>query len=82
MAVSQEELQAFHRFAQDRINSEAAETLHELVDSWEIANLSEEDTRENIAAIDAAVRDMQNGDAGRDAKKILGELRAELNYPE
>ena len=82
MAITQEDLQEFHRFAQEKLNSAGAETLHELVDSWEVEHLSPEERRENVAAVQAAVRDMNNGDTGRPAEEISSRLRAKLTRPE
>lgn len=78
MAISNDELNAFHRFAQARLTNDGAENLHELVDLWEIEHPAQELHAQNVAAVKAAIRDMENGDAGRPATMVLAELRAEL----
>ena len=78
MALTQDDLNAFHRFAVAKLVTGGAESLFELVDDWEIQQLTPEEKAENIAAVQAALRDMQNGDYGRPADEISRELRAEL----
>lgn len=78
MAVTNDDLNAFHDFAAARLASGGAENLHELVDIWEIENTSPELRAQNMAAIQAAIRDMENGDSGRPAKIVIEELRNEL----
>jgi hypothetical protein len=34
---------------------------------------------QNVAAVQAAIRDMENGDTGQPAKKVIEELRDELD---
>jgi len=83
MAVTEKDLQAFHHFAQKKLHNEGADNLHELVDSWEVQHtISKKGHAENVAAVQAALHDMQNGDAGRPAEEISTELRARLNLPE
>jgi len=82
MAVTEEYLQAFHRFAQKKLNDEGADNLHELVDSWEVGQVSPEEHAENVVAVQAAVEDMNNGDLGRPADELIQELRAEMTPPE
>ena len=78
MAVSGDDLSAFHDFAAAKIASRGAESLQELVELWEIEHPTPERQAHDIAAIQAAIRDMENGDTGRPARKVVGELRAEL----
>jgi hypothetical protein len=78
VAITCDDLNSFHRFAEARLPSAAVENLHQLVDLWEIEHPTPEVHAENLAAVRAAIRDMQSGDAGRPAKKIVQELRAEI----
>lgn len=78
MSVTSDDLNAFHRFAAAHIAAGNAQSLQELVDIWEIDHSAPGVRAENVAAIQAAISDMENGDIGRDAKIISGELRAEL----
>lgn len=82
MAVTQSDLQAFHQFAQVQLDGGAVETLHELVNDWELQRRTEGERTQDIAAVRAALSDMQQGDAGRPAGEISRELRDELADPE
>ena len=78
MAITSDDLNAFHHFAEARLTSDGAESLQELVDIWEIEHPTPELHAQNVAAVRAAIRDMENGDTGRPAGKVLEELRTEL----
>jgi hypothetical protein len=78
MAITTDDLQAFHRFAQERLTNDGAESLQELVDLWETEHPKPDAHAQNVAAVRAALRDMENGDQGRPAELLLEELRAEL----
>jgi hypothetical protein len=78
MPVTSDDLTAFHHFAAARLAGRGAESLHELVDLWETEHPAPELHAQNVAAVQAAIRDMQNGDTGRPAAKVVEELRAEL----
>jgi hypothetical protein len=79
MAITKDDLDAFHQFAAARLTSGGADSLQELVDIWESEHPTPELRAENVAAVQAAIRDMQNGDTGRPAELVLQELRAELS---
>lgn len=81
MSVTQEDLNAFHHFAEARLVSGGVESLQDLVDIWEIEHPAPELHAQNIAAVQAAIRDMENGDTGRRAAEVPEELRAELAGP-
>lgn len=78
MAITIDYLNAFHQFAAARLSGRGAESLHELVEIWELEHAAPEFRAQNVAAIQAAVRDMQNGDTGRPAKLVIEEMRSEL----
>jgi hypothetical protein len=78
MAITSDDLQAFHQFAQERLTSDGAESLQELVDLWEIEHPKPDVHAQNVVAVRAALRDMENGDEGRPANQLIEELRAEL----
>ena len=78
MAITTDDLQAFHRYAQQRLTSVGAESLQELVDLWEIEHATPEVHAQNLAAVRAALRDMENADKGRPANLLIEELRFEL----
>jgi hypothetical protein len=78
MAITKEDLNAFHQFAEDRLASRGAESLQELVDMWELEHPTTELHCQNVAAVQAAIRDMENGDRGRPATEVVEELRTEF----
>lgn len=78
MAVTKDDLNAFHQFAEARLSSRGAESLYELVEIWETEHVSQDVHARNVAAVRAAIRDMENGDRGRPAERVVDELRSEL----
>jgi hypothetical protein len=78
MALTNDDLNAFHDFAVAKLASQGAENLQELVDWWETEYPLPEARKQNLAAVRAAIRDMENGDTGRPAEIVLHELRDEL----
>ena len=78
MAVTKDDLDAFHQFAEAKLASLSAESLFELVDIWETERPVPELHANNVAAVRAAIRDMENGDVGRPAEQVVEELRNEL----
>jgi hypothetical protein len=78
MAITKDDLNAFHQFAEARLASGDAESLQELVAVWEIEHPTPELHAQNVAAVQAAIRDMENGDTGRPAESVIEELRSEL----
>jgi hypothetical protein len=78
MAITKQDLDAFHQFAEAKIADRSTESLHELVEIWESEQSTPELHAENVAAIRAAIRDMENGDNGRPAADAIQELRAEI----
>lgn len=78
MSLTSDDLNAFHRFAATTLASRGVETLQELVDLWELGHPAPQLHAENVAAIRAAIRDMENGDTGRPAHLVVDELRGEL----
>jgi hypothetical protein len=78
MAITKDDLDAFHQFAQGKLAGRGAESLHELVDIWEHEHPTAEHHAQNVAAVQAAIRDMDNGDTGRPAKMVIDELRSEF----
>lgn len=78
--TTREQVESFYQFATDHLAKRAGEkSVDELFDQWRFENLTPEEVDENVAAIQAAIDDMQNGDTGRDASEIERELRNEFN---
>ena len=82
MATTQDELESFYRFASEQLaNGGTEKTIDELYDQWRLENLTPEDVAENVAAIQASIDDMNNGETGRNAREVIKELRSELDLP-
>ncbi len=80
MAVSQEELDSFHRFVSQQIGNGGAElTLEELLDLWRAANPTPEDLRDDVLAVKAAIRDLESGETGRPFEEFAEEFRRRNN---
>ena len=80
--ATQDQIDSFYRFAIAQITNGGSEkSVDELYDQWRYQNLTREEMAENVAAVQAAIDDMNNGDVGRDAAEVERELRAELALP-
>jgi uncharacterized protein with von Willebrand factor type A (vWA) domain len=82
LMASQEQIDSFHRFATEQLaNGGREKTVDELYDQWRFENQTAEEFEENVAAIQGAIDDMNNGDSGRDADEVIAEIRARYNLP-
>ncbi len=80
--ATQDQLDSFYRFATEQIAGVGAEkSVGELYDQWRFENLSPDEIAENVAAVQASIDDMNNGDTGRDAGDVERELREEMKLP-
>ena len=80
--TTQEQIDSFYRFASEQLARNGPQkSVDELYDQWRFQNLSSEESLENVAAVQAAIDDMNNGDIGRDAGEVERELREELRIP-
>jgi hypothetical protein len=64
MAITKDDLVSFHQFAESKLANPGVESLHELVDIWEHEHPPAKLRAQNVAAVQAAIRDMQSGDTG------------------
>lgn len=77
MGTTLQELTEFHRFATEQLGNGSSDlSLEELLDLWRAANPTEQELRESVAAVQQAIRDMEQGDTGRPAEEHIRELRA------
>ncbi len=77
--TTQEQIDSFHRFATEQLAiGNCEKSVDELYDQWRFANRNRDEFDEDVAAIQAAIDDMHNGDTGRDADEVISELRDEL----
>ena len=82
MAVTQSDLNQFQAFAKVVIAQSGERlTLDELWDRWRLNCPSEQEAEENVLAVKAAVRDMENGDLGIPVEQHLQEIRKKYNLP-
>jgi len=77
VAVTQEQIDQFHRFASERVGRRGGvASLEELIDLWRIENPSPDQAREDLLAVKAAVRDMENGERGQPWDEFARQFRA------
>jgi len=82
MAVTEEQLDSFHRFAAEKLADDASDlSLQELLDLWRIANPTPEELQENLRAVKAAIRDRENGDRGIPFEDHIQEMQGKHSIP-
>lgn len=75
--MTQEQIDKFHRFASEHVSRRGgAASLEERIDLWRIENPSADQAREDLLAVKAALRDMENGERGRPWDEFASEFRA------
>lgn len=80
--ATQKQIDSFHSFASRQLeNGGRDKTIDELYDQWRFENLSPEDFEENVAAIQGAIDDMNNGDTGRYVDEAIADVRNKYNLP-
>jgi hypothetical protein len=76
------DLRDFHRFVGEKIsNGSAALSPEEALEEWRLLHPDPSATAEDIAAIQEAIDDMENGDAGVPFDEFDKEFRARRNLP-
>ena len=76
MPATEQELNRFTQFARRRLASgEDQLSLDELFDLWRSENPTDADRAENVAAINASIRDFQQGERGTLAGEDSAGLR-------
>jgi len=80
MLVTQEDLDSFHRFAQQKLQNGGAVSIEELFDLWRIEHPTLEEQEEIHAAIRQGLADVKAG-RGRPADDVMSELRRKYNLP-
>lgn len=81
--ATQDQIDSFHRFATEQLQLTGKDqTVDELYDRWRLKNLSPDEVDQNVAAIQGAINDMNNGDSGRDADEVIAETRSKYNLSE
>jgi hypothetical protein len=80
MSVSLDQLDDFHRFAQQKVEAGGAESLEELCDLWRIEHPSSEEQAEIHEAIRQGLADIEAG-RYRPARDVMEELRTKYGLP-
>lgn len=76
MQLTIDELNRFHRFAEEKLSNGGGDlTLEDLVDMWNLENPPPQQVREDVLAVKAALRDLDNGDRGIPFEDHIRELR-------
>ena len=80
--ATKEQIDSFHQFASSQVGNGGAElSMEQLFDLWQVQNPSRDELTESVAALNAAHRDMENGDSGRPVEDVVAELRTEAKIP-
>lgn len=83
MATTEQEIQSFAAWAREQLANGGSEfTFDELVDRWRALNPPPEELAESVAAVKAALADMEAGDAGIPADEQLARLRRKFDIAE
>ena len=76
------ELHAFHAFLEAKLNNASAYlTPEEVLDEWRQLHPEPEDEEDDVAAIQAALDDVANGDRGIPLEEFDREFRRRHNIP-
>ena len=76
------ELHAFHAFLSEKLSNGSANLLPEdVLEEWRELHPEPEDFEDDVAAIQAALDDLDNGETGISLEELDRELRREFNFP-
>jgi hypothetical protein len=79
---SRNDLHDFHRFVGEKVNNGGAPlSPEEVLDEWRMLHPAPEAVQEDIAAIQEAIDDMENGDQGISFEEFDRDFRARRNLP-
>jgi hypothetical protein len=79
MSTTEQELVSFNSYVQRIISSGQRDlSIDELFDQWRAENPSDEAYAENLAAINASIRDFKNGERGTLSGEHSAQLRREF----
>lgn len=80
--ATREQIESYYRFALAKLEKDGPDlSIDDLFESWRIQNPTEAELSESVAAVKAALRDMENGDTGRPLKEVIAEVRAKSKVP-
>ena len=76
------ELHAFHAFLSQKLNNGSADLLpEEVLEQWRDLHPEPEDYEDDVAAIQAALDDLDRGEKGISLEELDRALRKEFNFP-
>jgi hypothetical protein len=76
------DLQGFHQFVGDKVNAGgAAQSPEEILDEWRLLHPSPNDVSDELAAIQEAIDDLENGDLGVPFEEFDRDFRARRQLP-
>ena len=79
---SSTELRAFHAFLAEKLNNGSADLLpEEVLDQWRELHPEPFDDEDDVAAIQAALDDVDRGDKGISLEEFDEEMRKKFNFP-
>jgi hypothetical protein len=82
MSASFNELPDFHRFVGEKVAmGENWPTPEEVVEQWRLNHSAMPLLNEDLAALQEAIDDLENGDAGLEFEKFDRDFRARHNLP-
>ena len=74
--ATQAQIDSFHTFATQHVQSGHCDlTVAELFDLWESQSFSQDELAESVAAVKAALCDMEQGDEGRPFAEFADAIR-------
>lgn len=77
--ATKDQIESFHQFASTQIdNGGASLTMDELYSLWRSKNPTKDELLDSVAAVQAAIQDMEAGDSGEPAREALRETCASL----
>ena len=79
MLTTEQDIRNFAQFAEQQLESGSSElTVDELFDMWRAANPPADELAQSVAAVKAALVDMEAGDMGIPADEHLAGLRSKF----
>ena len=82
MSVTREDIESFHRFAEKKLeDGEDGLTMEEFLDLWRLENPAAQHVADDVLAVKAALRDLENGDRGVTFEEHIRETRTKFDIP-
>jgi hypothetical protein len=75
MSITSDELQQFYVFAQHRLHEASGETLDDIYAEWRSSNPLADVLDQDVKAVKASLRDLDEGEVGRPVGEFSAEFR-------